>query len=60
MAVHVAKSAEIHEDVEAELLARAKRTVHLIVWSAMPKAKLDDLKAARTVEGRDRVPQLAI
>ena len=33
--MHVAKTANIHQNVEPELLARAKRAKHLIVPAAM-------------------------
>ena len=44
--VHVAKAADIHEDVEAELLASGERTRHLVVAAAMAQAEVDDFAAA--------------
>jgi hypothetical protein len=45
MAVHVAEAANVHEDVEAELLAGAEGAQHLVVASAMAQAGSDDFLA---------------
>src|SRR5882724_12467171 len=42
MPVHVAKAADIHQDVETELLPGRKGTQHLIMLAAMPQPKFDD------------------
>src|SRR5208337_5674172 len=45
--VHVAEAADVHEDVEAELLAGGEGTRQFVVLAAMAEAKVDDLAAAR-------------
>src|SRR5208337_4894464 len=47
MAVHVAEAADVHEDVETELLARGEGTQQFVVAAAMAQAKVDDFAAAR-------------
>src|SRR5579864_263448 len=42
MAVHVAETADVHQDVETELLARAETSKHLVVPSATAQAGVDD------------------
>jgi len=48
--VHVAETAGIHEDVEAELLSGAEAAQHFVVLAAMAQAKVDDLAAVRSPE----------
>ena len=45
MAVHVAEAADVHEDVEAELLARAERAQHLVVAATVAQSEVDNLAA---------------
>jgi hypothetical protein len=45
MAMHVTKAADIHENVETELLPGAEAAQHFIVLAAMAQAKVDDLAA---------------
>ncbi len=47
MAMHVAKAADVHQDVEAELLSGAEGARDFIVTPAMTQAHLDDLAALR-------------
>jgi hypothetical protein len=47
MAVHVAEAADVHENVEAELLAGGKRAQQFVVLPAMAQAKVDDFAAPR-------------
>jgi hypothetical protein len=42
MPMHIAESADIHQDVKAKLLTRAKGSLHLIVTSAMPHTDIDN------------------
>ena len=60
MAVHVAEAANVHEDVEAELLAGRKGTRQFVVAAAMAQAKVDDLAAARLAGRFDRLAKLAV
>src|SRR5205823_14479854 len=46
MAVHIAKAADIHEDVEAKALASREGAQQLIVFAAMFGAQSDDLVPA--------------
>ena len=46
MAVHVAEAADVHEDVEAELLSGGELPRQLIVLSAMAQAEVDDFASA--------------
>ena len=43
--VHIAEAADIHQDVEAELLSGAERAQHFIMLAAMPQSQVDDLAA---------------
>src|SRR5216683_2977292 len=47
MPVHVAKAADIHQDVEPELLAGRKRTQHLIMLAAMTQSQFDNFPTSR-------------
>src|SRR5207302_10448316 len=58
--VHVAKAADIHEDIEAELLASGERTRHLVVAAAMAQAQVDDFTAARFARRFDRLAKLPV
>ena len=59
MPVHVAEAADVHENVEAELLSRGKRTRHLVVLAAMAQTDVDDLAAARLARRFDRPGEAA-
>ena len=41
--MHIAEAANIHQDVEAKLLPRAKRPLHLVMFSPMSQRQIDDL-----------------
>jgi len=43
MAVHVAEATDVHEYVEAKLLASAEAAQHFVVTSAMAKSCVNDL-----------------
>ena len=55
VAVHVAEAADIHQDVEAELLSGAERPQHLVMAAAMAQPEVDDL-AANAVRPRPAPP----
>ena len=54
MAVHVAETADVHEDVEAQGGSGVEGAKSFVVAAAMAKAQLDDLRNARGLEGRRR------
>ncbi len=60
VAVHVAEAADVHEDVEAELLAGGERTRHLVVAAAMAQAEVDDFTALRFASRSDCLAKLPI
>jgi len=53
--MHVAEAADVHQDVEAKLLARGKCTRQFVVLPAMTQPEVDDLAAAR-LAGRFDLP----
>jgi hypothetical protein len=60
MAVHIAEAADVHENVEADLLAGGKGTQQFVVLPAMAQAKIDDFAATRLAGGFDRMAQLPV
>ena len=60
VAVHVAEAADVHQDVEAELLAGAEGAQHLVMAAAMAQASIDDLAAACFADALDCLANLAI
>src|ERR1017187_10323046 len=60
VAVHVAEAADIHEDVEAKLLAGGEGTRQLVVASAMAQAEGDDFAAARLARTFNRSTKLPV
>jgi len=55
VAVHVAEAADVHENVEAELLARGKRAQQFVVLAAMAQAEIDDFAAPRLARRCNRM-----
>ena len=47
MAVHVAEAADVHQDVEAELLSGAVSARDFVEAAAMPQAHIDDFFSLR-------------
>ena len=45
--MHIAESTDIHENVEAKLLAGGKRPRQFVVLAAMAKSEIDNLAASR-------------
>ena len=60
MAVHVAETADVHENVEAELLAGAEGAQHFVMAAAMAQAEVDDLAANEFAGRLDHLANLAI
>ena len=60
MAVHVAEAADIHEDIEAQALARGELAQQLVVAAAMTGADGDDLVAPCLFQRGDLAGDLAI
>ena len=60
VAVHIAEAADIHQNVEAELLPGAEGAQHFIVASAMAQAQIDDLAANRIPHRLDRHANLPV
>ena len=60
VAVHVAEAADVHEDVEAELLAGAERAQHFVVLAAMTQAQIDDLAPATFARDLHGLPNLPV
>src|SRR5581483_4321621 len=60
MTVHIAKSADVHEDVEAELLTSAKWPEDLIVLAAVPKAEFNDLLPSIRARGLHCLADLTV
>ena len=54
MAVHIAKSADVHEDVEPESRAGVKGAQCFVVLAAMPQTQLDNLRKRVSLESRPR------
>src|ERR1035437_2675835 len=60
VAVHVAEAADVHEDVEAKLLAGGEGTRQLVMASAMAQAEVDDFAAARLARTFNRSTKLPV
>ena len=60
VAVHVAEAADIHEDVEAELLARAEGAPEFVMVATVADAALDDFIPAGLADILDFLANLAI
>src|ERR1019366_7590349 len=60
VAVHVAEAADVHENVEAELLAGGEGTRQFVVASAMAQAEVDDVAAARLACCFNRAAKLPV
>ena len=60
MPVHVAIAAQVHQDVEAELLSGAERAQYFVVLAAMPQSEVDDLAANVFACTLDRLANLSI
>ena len=51
MAMHIAEAADIHQDVEAQLVAGREGTRQLIMAAAVARAQQQQFLAARRIEG---------
>src|SRR5580658_10744653 len=60
MAVHVAEAADIHKNVEAELLAGREDAQQFVVTSSMTQAEVDDLLAMRLPARLDHFANLPV
>src|SRR5260370_27506528 len=60
MAVHIAEAADIHQNVEAELLPGAEGAKHFVVASAMAQACVKDFLAASLGTAGLAAPNLAV
>ena len=60
VAVHVTKTANVHQDVEAEVLAGAEAAKHFVVASTMTQARRNDLATPRFAEALYRVTNLPV
>ena len=60
MAMHVAEAADVHEDVEAELLASGERAREFVVLAAMAEAEVDDFVASLFADALDRLANLLV
>src|SRR5208283_5529064 len=60
MAVHVAEAADVHENVEAELLSGGEGTQQFIVLAAMAQAEVDDFVALRRASRFDGPAKLTV
>ena len=60
VAMHVAKAANVHQDVEPEAMPSLERADQLIVPPTMPRAQRHDLVALRRRERHHGAAQLAI
>src|SRR5208283_3847942 len=47
MAMHIAEAADVHQDVEAELLPGAEGARNFVMTAAMTQAQIDDLSSLR-------------
>ena len=59
MAVHVAKAADVHQNVEAEFLPGAVGARDFIVTAAMPQPQVDDFAALRVRHALQRLRESA-
>ena len=60
MAMHVAEAANIHQNVEAQLVAGREGTRQLIMATAMARAEQEQLLAPRRIERSNVVANLAV
>src|SRR5450755_3591718 len=60
VAMHVAEPADVHENVEAELLSAAIRPRDLIEPAAMAQSQVHDLTAPRVGHARDYFANLPV
>jgi hypothetical protein len=60
VAVHVAESTYVHQDIEAELLAGAEAAEHFVVTTPVPQPSFDDFAAPGFGQVLDRPANLPI
>src|SRR5208337_2740561 len=60
VAMHIAESADVHEDVEFERLARGKLAQQFVVTAAMTRAQRYDFVAALLTERVDTLANLTV
>src|SRR5690242_12307255 len=60
MTMHVAEAADIHQNVEAQRLARCELAEQFIVTSAMTDAQVDDLRATPLAQRAHLLPNLPV
>ena len=60
MTMHIAEAANVHEDVEAELLPGAVGSQHLVVVAAMTQAQIDDFPLHLRSQAVQLIANLAI
>ena len=58
--MHVAEAADVHQDVEAELLSGAEGARNLVVAAAMAQAQVDDFAALRFGQSLHHLANLAV
>jgi hypothetical protein len=58
--MHVAKSADVHQDVETKLLPGTEGAQHLIVPPAVTQARINDFAAPRFADVFYRPANLAV
>ena len=58
--VHVAEAADVHEDVEAELLAGAEGAQHFIVPTAVTQTQINDFLPDRFSRGLNGHAKLSV
>src|SRR5581483_10096670 len=60
VAMHIAKAADVHQDVEAELLSGTESTRHLIMLAAVAEPEFDDLAMHLGAKRVEFIANLAI
>ena len=60
VAMHVAKTANVHQNVKAQRLPRGEFAQQLVMASAMTQAEVDDLVALGLVQRSDVPPNLPV
>src|SRR5208282_4075436 len=60
MAMHIAETADVHENVEAELLARGEGAQQLVMAATMAQAEVYDFAAARLAGCRECFANLPV
>ena len=58
--VHVAEAPDIHQNVEAELLAGAEGPEHFVMLSSMAQSGCDDFTTTGLANSLNRSPNLAV